>query len=308
MNRLLTDNIWSQIRSATPKSGHKVAALAYVSTGGYCSFGKGDVLVCDATDRAIKSGETSAAVLKKFYDAGAEIYSCENLHAKTIVCGRTVLIGSCNLSDSSANVLRELAILTSNNSIRSQVLAFIHKLANNATRIDKLFLRRIAKIPVSRRRWPGKIRRGHFKLGKRTWIIKTCPLDPAKYKHEEPFVQQAESEIRKKLRRTKADINWVRWTGKSRFRSLAREGDTFIDLSSAGRGGKRISVSAPAPILMRQHRRKWTRFYFETPDKKISWSQFEREVRKVGIRHIRKNSTKELSDRDAALLDVIWEK
>ena len=228
MNRLLTDNVWSQIKSATPKSGHKVAALAYVSTGGYCSFGKGDVLVCDATDRAIKSGETSAGVLKKFYDAGAEIYSCENLHAKAFVCGQTVLVGSCNLSESSANILRELAILTTNSSIRSQVLAFIHKLTRNAVPVDERFIQRIAKIPVAKRMGFGKARRERFKFGKRTWIIKTYELDPAKYKHEEPFVNRAESEIRRKLHNSKADISWIRWAGKSRFRSLAREGDTII--------------------------------------------------------------------------------
>jgi hypothetical protein len=83
MNRLLTNNIWQQLKSALPK-GKKLAALAYVSTDRYCSFKKGDVLICDASESAIRGGQTSAVTLAKFFGAGAEIYSCENLHAKAL--------------------------------------------------------------------------------------------------------------------------------------------------------------------------------------------------------------------------------
>jgi hypothetical protein len=307
MNRLLTNNIWQQLKSALPK-GKKLAALAYVSTDRYCSFKKGDVLICDASESAIRGGQTSAVTLAKFFGAGAEIYSCENLHAKALVIGSKALIGSCNLSASSANVLRELAVLTSNSSIRSQTLAFIYRLIRESVPVDNRFLKRIRKIPISKRKWFGKTTttREHVKLGNRTWIIKTFELDPARYEDEEFFVQQAESKIRKKLRKSKVEINWVRWTGKSKFRSLAREGDTVIDLSSQRRG-KRITVSSPASILMRQHRRKWTRFYFEPPSDEMSWTTFERALNKIGIKHIKKNSTKELTERDAELVTTIWE-
>jgi hypothetical protein len=304
MNRLLTDNIWQQLKSALP-AGKKLAALAYVSTDRYCSFGKGDVLVCDACENAIKSGETSATTLAKFFKAGAEIYSCENLHAKVLVIGQNVLIGSCNLSVSSANTLRELAVLTSNTSVRSQTLAFIYKLIRESVPVENKFLKRILKIPVLKRRWSGKTTRKAVKLGNRTWVVRTHELNPARYQHEESFVRQAESEIKRRLHKAKAEINWVRWTGKSRFRSLAREGDTVIDLNSQ-RHGKRITVSSPASILMRQHRREWTRFYFETPNGDMSWTIFERLLHKIGIHHIKKNSVKELTERDADLVAAIW--
>jgi hypothetical protein len=304
MNRVLTDNIWQQIKSVTP-NGRKLAALAYVSTDRYCSFRKGDILVCDASERAIKSGQTSAVTLAKFFKAGAEIYSCENLHAKVLVVGQKVLIGSCNLSASSANILLELAVLTSNISIHSQTLAFIYKLIQESTRIDEKFLKRISKIPVQKQRWFIKKSRMPVKLGNRTWVIKTYELNPARYRNEESFVQLAECEIKKKLRKPKAEINWVRWTGKSKFHALAREGDTIIELSSQ-RGGKRITVSSPASILMRQHCQKWTRFYFEVPSSEMSWTAFERALKKIGVGHIKKNSTKELSDRDTGLMETIW--
>jgi phosphatidylserine/phosphatidylglycerophosphate/cardiolipin synthase-like enzyme len=245
MNRLLTDNVWQQFRQANRGyKGHKVAALAYVSTASLLGFRQGDLLICDASDRAIKSGETSASVLSQFHRAGAEIYSCPDLHAKVVVFGRSVLIGSCNLSQSSAENLRELAVVVSDSSTRSQAIAFIHKLAETASPVDSSFLKRIARIPVTRRRRAHR-KRHSIQLGNRTWVIRTHKLDPDRYKAEFPLVKEAEQEVRGKLRKPRADIGWVRWAGKSKFRSLAREGDTIIEMNSLRRG-KQITVSAPA--------------------------------------------------------------
>jgi hypothetical protein len=304
INQILTDNIWRRVKQVARTSGRKTAAIAYVSTYKYVSFGDGDVLVCDASDQAIRSGETSAAVLARFFKAGADIYSCPGLHAKTLVLGRAVVIGSCNLSESSAVVLRELAILTTDASIRSQALAFVHGLREQSQPVDKAFLDRITHIPVSKRRRVSRRKRKTFHFGTRTWVISTVPLDPDRYTDEEPLVEQAEKAVKKKLQRARADISWVRWTGKGRFRSVAKEGDTIIDLNSTG---KRVTVSPPVAVLRRQDHGHWTRFYYESTDDSMSWTAFEKELRKVGIRHIKKESTKELSTRDAALVSLIWE-
>jgi hypothetical protein len=306
MNRLLTDNVWQQFRQANRGNrGHKLAALAYVSTVGLLAFRKGDLLICDASDQAIRSGETSANVLARFHRAGTEIYSCPDLHAKVVVLGRNVLIGSCNLSRSAAEDLRELAIIVSDSSIRSQAIAFIHELIENSSLVDLSFLKRIAGIPVTKPPRRGHGKRAFIQLGKRTWVIRTYQLDPERYKAELPLVKEAERDLKNKWPKFRTDIEWIRWTGKNKFRSVAREGDTIIVMNSL-RGEKRIIVSAPAAILKRQDHGKWTRFYYETPDEVMSWSKFAREVRRLGIRHIKRSSTKELTPRDAALIDVIW--
>jgi hypothetical protein len=308
MNRVLTNNVWQQLRKLSQGHGiRKVAALAYVSTSRLLTFRKGDILVCDASDHAVRAGETSATVLARFYRAGAELYSCPYLHAKVLVLSRYVLIGSCNLSESSAKNLRELAVVLSDSSVRSQAVAFIHRLTENATPIDASFLKRIANIPVTKRRRRYHRKRLAIRLGDRTWVVRTHEIDPARYKTEQPLVEEAESEVKKKLHKPKADIGWVRFTGKSTFRSLAHEGDTIVDLYSLRRG-KQITVYAPAAVRKRQDHGKWTRFYFETPGNTMSWTAFQRELKKLGIKTIKKNSTKELSDRDAELVDVIWEK
>jgi phosphatidylserine/phosphatidylglycerophosphate/cardiolipin synthase-like enzyme len=181
MQKILTDNIWQQISHLTQKAKRKIAALAYVSSPSYLSFRKGDLLICDASDQAIRSGETSATVLEQFFKAGAEIYSCPCLHAKALIFDRTALIGSCNLSQSSAEVLRELALLTSDTSTRSQILAYIHSIKDSSLPVDEAFLKRILKIPVSKRKGLQRTKRKHIHLGTRTWIVRTYRMNPERY-------------------------------------------------------------------------------------------------------------------------------
>lgn len=101
MERIITNNVWTQVERLLKKGSSKTAAIAYVSKGTPLSFGDGDVLVCDASDAAIKSGETDAITLRRFLNDGAELHSCPNLHAKMLISGNSVVIGSANLSTSS---------------------------------------------------------------------------------------------------------------------------------------------------------------------------------------------------------------
>src|ERR1044072_5576617 len=103
MEKIITNKVWTQVTRLLDKRENKIAAIAYVSKGTPLSFGDGDVLVCDASDQAIKTGETDAAILKRFLIDGAELYSCPNLHAKILISGDSVVIGSANLSASSEN-------------------------------------------------------------------------------------------------------------------------------------------------------------------------------------------------------------
>ncbi len=308
MQYILTDNVWQTIKSLIKKSDRKTAAIAYVSSSDYLTFGKGDLLICDASDQAIKSGETSAAVLEHFYEGGAEIYSCQNLHAKVLVFGQSVLIGSCNLSESSAKALSELAVVTSDTSTRSQALAYIHHIKRFSEVVNAPFLKRISQLPVSKRKNIKGKKPKPFPLGKSTWVIKTYPINQERYKSEEPFVKRAEKEVRQKLMNNDEKISWVRFTGKSGFRSRAREGDTVIEMHSDTREGKRIRVLAPAAILKKQDHGRWTRFYYEAQEKTMPWTQFAKLLKNIGITHIKKNSVRKLKPMEVDLITAIFKK
>jgi hypothetical protein len=304
MERIITNNVWTQVTRLLKKRENRIAAIAYVSKGTPLSFGDGDVLVCDASDAAIKSGETDAITLKKFLNGGAELYSCPNLHAKILISGNSVVIGSANLSTSSEHYLLEASLISTRSQIRSQVSALIHNIVKVSIRIDDAFISHIISLPVTKRFRPFASRRKPKvkEIGNRYWIVNTRPLDNYP-EYEEEYVEQGEEEARNVLKDSEADVNWIRLTGNGRFRRLAKPGDTVVEITKYKR---KATVSAPRSILVRQHHKKWTRFYLGEPDVEMSWTNFEADLKKVGLRKIKKTSVRELSQRDVLLMESIW--
>lgn len=305
MDKILTNNIWAQV-SKELKKKNKIAALAYVSSDEFVTFKEGDLLICDASNKAISTGETSAKILRQFFRNGAEIFNYPNLHSKVILFGNNALVGSNNLSSSSAYILREIALLTNRTQIISQIKSFIYQLKDDSKRINESYLRIIEKIPV--KKYPifskKKSNSRKINIGNRCWIVSTHPLDEDKYLKEEKFVEKAVSDL-KKLKKSFEDISWIRWNGNSRFRKLAKEGDTIIIMHHESE--KRIRVFQPVSILKKQNIDKWTRFYYEeTEDEGINWSTFAKKVKQIGLRKtISKNSVKEISSSELSAIEEI---
>jgi len=306
MDELLTGDVWREASRRLSKPAKKFAAIAYVTRATALRFTRGDVVVCDASDVAIKCGETSATVLRKLSRAGVSVYSCPGLHAKALVCGDVAVVGSANLSLSSANNLIEASILSRRFQVRSQVRAFIGQLVESSQRVDGPFLRRVSKLPVSIRWYPTAHRKKMRIVGHRTWVVSTVLLAKLR-SQEKDLVAAGEKEAQNKLTNTKSDVSWIRWMGKSGFRALAKEGDSLIELSRNKRK-TRCSVYQPRTILMRQDAPTWTRFYLEDPPECLDfpWRTFQRQLRKVGIHGVRVGSTRELKPREVALMETLW--
>lgn len=111
MNELLSSGLWPRIRKLAKIAKRKSAAVAYVTDDRYLKFGEGDVLVTDASDEAIKSGQTSASLLESALRRKATIASISGLHSKVYVFDRCAVIGSANLSRESER-RTEAALLT----------------------------------------------------------------------------------------------------------------------------------------------------------------------------------------------------
>lgn len=306
MDRIITNNVWSQVKKLIGKQ-NKVAAIAYVSKGTPLSFRRGDTLICDASDNAIKTGETDAGMIKSFLQAGASVYSCPTLHAKLLVSGDMAVVGSANLSASSENYLVEASLITTRTQIRSQVSALIYNIVKASTLIDGDFVTHICSLPVTRHFRPNARHKKSITrdIGNRYWIVHTRLLEtwPA---YEDQYIEEGEGKARERTEDKHSDISWIRWVGKGRFRELAKPGDTLIEIM---RRGTRYTVMAPRPILFRQNQEKWARFYLELPSdlETISWTRFEKKLRQVGLHSIKKNSTRELRPTDIALMEVLWQ-
>ena len=104
MTSIETTNLWDKIEQLGRAAKSKMAAVAYVSDETRIIFGKNDVLICDASDKQIACGATSARVLAAALARGAKLYSLPDLHAKLFVFDNHTMVGSNNVSASSVKL------------------------------------------------------------------------------------------------------------------------------------------------------------------------------------------------------------
>jgi len=234
MHELISAGLWKKLETLAKKNKPWAGAIAYFSDASRLEFGRGDILVINASDPAIASGQTSAAAISAAQKRGAALYSLANLHAKLLVLGKFAVIGSANASKSSDNSLIEASIVTSDPGIRSQARAFIEQLVQLATHIDSKFLQRIEQIPVSQRRGAGaggkrKPSSVHIR-SPRVWIAGVREMPDDAHLEETDDIEAGTEEAREHLTDPNADIDWIRFVGHSQFRIGAKEGDAVIQV------------------------------------------------------------------------------
>ena len=282
-----------------------MAAISYVSTTTHLSFSKNDVLVCDASDNAIKAGMTSAAALRNIFHDGAKIYSFEGLHAKTLIVDSKVVIGSANLSENAGIKTCEASLLSDDQQIRTLVRGFIEQALKNSKPVDKLFLKRIEAIPVMRvEKCPERnLRQLNVGISK-LWLVSTGKLSERIVAAEASAEKRGQDQANKKLMNGDYKTEYIRWAGTSRFRSEAQAGHLVIEVYQKRRGC-RIEVYRAAPIIHKQNHGKWTRFWLERPlheNVYYSWSEFKADLERLGFKNISPKSTRELTKRASQVL------
>jgi hypothetical protein len=171
LNQVLTDKVWRDVAKRARSAPIRKVAIAYVTTDDI-GLRAGDVLVTDASSRAIRSGQTDAKLLRKLHGAGVVIYSREGLHSKVALFGKHAIVGSANMSRSD---LIEASVITASPVIVSGVAAFIKKLSTARTRLNAREIGKLCAIEVvrtgrftGRQRTPNPVRR----LGNATWITR----------------------------------------------------------------------------------------------------------------------------------------
>lgn len=131
-SEFLSEDIWKQVsKEARAYRGKSFVAVAYFGTGAaeMLPLKAGSHLVVDASDRAMKSGQTNPAELLKLYEKGVKVFSCKDLHAKVFVFGKTAYVGSANVSSNSAKIYREAVVRASDNSVVGDARRFVQDLA-----------------------------------------------------------------------------------------------------------------------------------------------------------------------------------
>lgn len=155
MHVLLSERLWPSLADLAMTRSKKRAAIAYVTSDSYVTFGAGDLLVVDAGDAAIAAGQTDTQVLRRAFQRGAELYSYEGLHAKVLVFDDVASVGSANMSQHSEDHLTEACWVSDHEEMTELTNGFIDSLVRAAIAIDEVFLDRADTIEVRPRRNTG---------------------------------------------------------------------------------------------------------------------------------------------------------
>lgn len=108
----------------------------------------GDVLVCDASDAAIKGRMTSVAALRSYRRRGVGLFSIEGLHAKVIASPTAAWVGSANASRNSESELIEAAVRVTKAQARA-VHAWATLLTTEDREINAAELRRLGGLKLA---------------------------------------------------------------------------------------------------------------------------------------------------------------
>lgn len=156
MNEFVGTSPWGAITKdvARKRRGPIVAAISYVGVNApeVLLLRDGDFLICDASERAIKQGVTSAKALASYLRLGVRVFSHEGLHSKVVATEAFAWVGSANASSNSRDKLTEASVRIEGPECRD---AF-HWALSLATEDAELFVqdvRTLAKLPVS---WKAK--------------------------------------------------------------------------------------------------------------------------------------------------------
>ncbi len=153
--RLLTQDVWADLaRSAARFKKPSFVAVAYFGKGGadLLPLKRGSTLVVDASEEAVRSGQTSPEELLKLYKKGVRIHSVRGLHAKVYVIGKEVFIGSANVSRNSRDNLREVLVLSRDESLVRAAKAFVKSL--RTVELGEGELERLKRLYAKRARRP----------------------------------------------------------------------------------------------------------------------------------------------------------
>lgn len=155
--KLITRHAWAALSEGARKSRKPAhVAVAY--------FGKGATkllhlppqssLVVDASEAAVKSGQTHPADLLRMVRRSVAVYSVQNLHAKIFAFDTGAFVGSTNASMHSANVLQEAIVWVNDGAVVKAARDFVKNLCLDPLGPEEL--KRLQKLYRPPRFAPGE--------------------------------------------------------------------------------------------------------------------------------------------------------
>ena len=252
MLKVLTVDIWNQVAEKANGS-RMVVAVAFVTNLGKLKIKKGDVLICDASDKNVSAGVVDRDLLAKLHRKGVIIIHYANLHAKCARFGRGMrytLVGSSNLSQNSSETLEEVAVITNDVKAGAMVDIRIGEWIEGGVEVDAEFLERIMRLPRVRRlggkgRKPSSKRSKKKEFGNRIWVVGPSP-DTFSKEDQQVFddIKEDAEACRANYRVAQYSVlEELKWWGRCGFVKKVRRGDLIIEIFE-----KRVGVNVALSV------------------------------------------------------------
>lgn len=311
---LYGDLLWGAITRRVKKAHRTRAAIAYVTTSAPLPLKSADILIVDASNGAIASGQTSAKTLTSFRNKGVELYSHVGLHAKVVVADSVLFASSANVSDSSLSRLLEAGIETDHPNAVSGAVGLIERLVNESVSINESFISRIKKIKVVKHFGGGKSKLRRSAKSHRTsvtWLLGIHNIDDPKDPEELHRIETGVKNAEQFMSNPKSSVAWIRYGPKVRIRE-ARQGDSVVIIARSTSKSNPQRAYRHTSVLRVQPEPNCTRIFYEhlpTAEKKsLSWSQFKKLAKLVGITDgISKDTVRQLPDAISGSLNDRWD-
>lgn len=311
MEQFLTGDIWKEVNKLLAKRQKVIACIAYV-TSDKLELKKGDTLICDASTFAIKFGETSAKTIETYFNRGVKAFSNQQLHSKILLTDTFLVIGSANLSKSSAEKLTESSIVTNSDILISQAKAFCHNLIEESTLLSENDIQLLLKIEVIKRPFKptasSKLRQKKF--GNQYWFVSASPLKEKTYYKIKNTIETTTTLISKTTKIKEDDISFLRWRGNTEFSEKAKEGDQIL-LKYSNSDKTRSYIYPPSTILKKQVIDGFTYFYYDdrgSEDSRISWTKFQAFLKTIALQKNITTRSKTILESDMKKLKSLWKR
>jgi hypothetical protein len=248
---------WREIERRVPKANQVLAAVAYFGSGGsdFLPLRKGDQLVVDLSERAVKQGVSDPREIKRLLKRGGRVFTRAWLHAKVVVIDNVVLTTSANVSHNARQLLEEAAVLTDSPTAVQAAKNFITRMCSEP--VSERYLKEIISLyrpPTFKAartvRRPKKITRTSKRA--RLWYISGLTyIDP---KRDSDQIMSLEQETEKELIDPEHnEVGWIRLGHRPRWLSEIQRNNWVVTCTRANK--RSYDLDPPARVI---RKRKYT--------------------------------------------------
>ncbi len=283
--QVVRGDVWKNrdVVAAAQSAAARLFCVAYVAQAQKSLFRSGDRLVCDASQKAVSCGETDPLFLLGLLKSGVKIYSCEALHAKCAVFDDFVLLGSANMSESSANRLVELSVLQKDSCLATAVHAFIDGVVRTANLLSEKDLKKLQMVWRTKQRpWQGTL--GKRKAnGTRKWqanhvVTVTHITKPSRRLTQEEIAEserKAGEIVKEECYPMRGrELDWY-YTSETWGSNKPKAGDSIIEIEyGSHKKNVRAKVYGPGTVVMVDRKRKTHIVHYIRPDRGIAFGKF----------------------------------